>query len=73
MNNLWFVIYGNEIERNMVINFLDEKGLKYQINKIYTKDLDVKVDDEIGTVWFSAMTDEALNQINKKLAGTRIL
>jgi len=70
---LWFVIYGNEIEKNMVINILDEEGLKYQINKIDTKNLDVKVDDEIGTVWFSAMTDETLNQINKKLAGTRIL
>ena len=71
--NLWFVIYGNETERNMIINFLDEKGLKYQINKIYTKDLDVKADDEIGTVWFSAMTDETLKQINEKIKGTRIL
>ena len=70
---LWFVIYGNEIEKNMIIYILDEEGLKYQINKIDTKNLDVEVDDEIGTVWFSAMTDETLNQINKKLAGTRIL
>jgi len=70
---LRFVIYGNEIEKNMIINILDEKGLKYQINKVDTKNLDVEINVEIGIVWFSAITDEALNQINEKLAGTRML
>lgn len=70
---LRFVIYGNETEKDMIVNILDERGLKYQINKVDTKNLDVEINDEIGIIWFSAITDEALNQINEKLAETRIL
>lgn len=70
---LWFVIYGNENEKDVVLDILTKKDLKYQIDKIDAKSLGVDVSDETGVIWFSDMNDETLNEINKVLFGIRLL
>ncbi len=70
---LWFIIYGNENEKDVVLDILTKKDLKYQIDKIDAKSLGVDVSDETGVIWFSDMNDETLNEINKVLFGIRLL
>lgn len=73
MNKAWFIVYGNEKEKTEIVKYLDEKGVKYQINIIDMEALEVDTEDEeVGTVWFSYKDDSVLKDIQTKLNAYRI-